>query len=74
MPILHSCKTDGGCIKTRLTEILQSYWLVTVVLNSTDHAVDNDVLNTIDNDFTHGLLGLTLLAPGGVVCFPPPAQ
>ena len=41
--------------KTWLTEIHQSDWLVTMVQNSIDRDVENNVLKTIDNDFSHSL-------------------
>ena len=43
-------------IRTWLKEIQQFDWLVTVVKNSRDHAVENHVLETIDNDLNCGLL------------------
>ena len=44
-----------------MAEILQSYWLVTLVLNSIDHTVENHVLKTIDNNLNHDLLSFETL-------------
>ena len=43
-------------IRTKLKEIQQLDWLVTVVEDSIDHADKNHILKTIDDVLNHGLL------------------
>ena len=43
------------------SEIPQSYWLVNVVQKSIEHAVQNHVLKTVDNDLNRGLLSFRYL-------------
>ena len=54
-------------LRTWMTEIQQSDWLVAVVYNSTDHAVDNHVLKTIDSKLDGGLLSLKHFKLGNVL-------
>ena len=43
-------------IRTWLIEIQQSDWLVSVILNSLDHTVENHVLKTVDNGLIKNVL------------------
>ena len=43
-------------IRTWWTEILQFDWLIVVLKNSIDHAVEIHVLKTMDNDLNRSLL------------------
>ena len=44
-----------------MIEIQKSDWLAAVVKNSIEHAVENYVVKTIDNDLNHGLLSFRTL-------------